>query len=165
MQITRTLALACAWRLDTHANALVAGLRVPRVEYKLIVLHRPEAQFALSCNQQHIVHPQPALSTSQPNPIQHRKMAFKIVLSFCAVVAVAQAGILTSAPIAYTNGAPLAYAAAPGKHRLHDTRNQHRIPVRFGSLRSCGGHRSADMRFRAFNSVTSILPRTSNDDD
>lgn len=39
----------------------------------------------------------------------------QIILSVCAMVAVARAGILTQAPIAYTHGAPVAYAAAPGE--------------------------------------------------
>lgn len=32
------------------------------------------------------------------------------------MVAVAQAGLLAPAPLAYTHTAPVAYAAAPGKH-------------------------------------------------
>lgn len=42
----------------------------------------------------------------------------QIILSVCAMVAAAQAGILATSPLAYTNGAPLAYAAAPGKSSL-----------------------------------------------
>lgn len=41
----------------------------------------------------------------------------QIILSVCALVAAAQAGILAPAQLAYTHAAPLAYAAAPGKTR------------------------------------------------